>query len=219
MTQPLRKIPEPRWERRKDARPGELTAAALELFAERGFAATKLDDVAKRAGVSKGTLYLYFDSKDELFKAVVREGIVPIIQGAEEFSHGFAGATADMLRTLIGKWWETMGATRLAAIPKLVFSEAGNFPDLARFYFDEVIEPGLRLGARILQRGIDAGEFRPLDTEYASHVMIAPLVFLCLWRYSFGPLVAAPFDAQRYLDAHLDLVLRALRVDPAGEAP
>src|SRR4249920_3188746 len=97
----LPKIIEPRWERRKDARPGELASAALELFVERGFAATRLDDVAKRAGVSKGTLYLYFDSKDDLFKAVVREGIVSRIVEFEDRMRAYQGSSADLMRLLV----------------------------------------------------------------------------------------------------------------------
>ena len=99
------KIIEPRWERRKDARPGELAAAALELFIERGFAATRLDDVAKRAGVSKGTLYLYFDSKEDLFKAVIREGYVAPLAEAEQFLATFEGSSSDLIREIFRRWW------------------------------------------------------------------------------------------------------------------
>ena len=119
---------EPRWERRKDERPGELTAAALELFVERGYANTRLEDVAKRAGVSKGTLYLYFENKEELFKAVVREGIVTTIEEAERVFEHYEGAMADLLGALVHGWWARIGSTKAAGIPKLMMSEAGNFP-------------------------------------------------------------------------------------------
>ena len=121
------KVIEPRWERRKDARPSELATAALELFVERGFAATRLDDVARRAGVSKGTLYLYFDSKDDLFKAIVREGIVSRYVEFEERMRVYEGSSADLMRLLVKTWWEKIGATKLAGISKLMMSEAGNF--------------------------------------------------------------------------------------------
>jgi len=127
------KVIEPRWERRKDARPGELAAAALELFVERGFAATRLDDVAKRAGVSKGTLYLYFDSKDDLFKAVVREGIVSRIVEFEDRMRAYEGSSADLMTLLVKTWWQKIGSTKLAGITKLMMSEAANFQELARF--------------------------------------------------------------------------------------
>ncbi|HEX9173419.1 MAG TPA: helix-turn-helix domain-containing protein, partial [Telluria sp.] len=132
----------PRWERRKDARPQELLAAALDLFVERGFASTRLEDVARRAGVSKGTLYLYFTNKEELFKAVVRDNIVPVIGAAEEIIAGFEGHSADLLRKVITEWWQRLGETKASGITKLIMAEAGNFPDIACFYQEEVIARG-----------------------------------------------------------------------------
>ncbi len=111
-----------RWARRKEARPAELTAAALELFVERGYSATRLDDVAARAGVSKGTLYLYFSSKEELFKAVVREGLLPVIERGERLSEEHTGSAGDLIRRLIRNWWESVGRTPLAGIAKLMIS-------------------------------------------------------------------------------------------------
>src|ERR1700712_3718971 len=113
----------PRWERRKDARPQELLAAALDLFVERGFASTRLEDVARRAGVSKGTLYLYFTNKEELFKAVVRDSIVPVIGAAEDIIAGFEGHSADLLRIVITDWWQRLGATNASGITKLIMAE------------------------------------------------------------------------------------------------
>ena len=146
-------------ERRKDARPGELLAAALELFVEKGFAATRAEEVAKLAGVSKGTLFLYFSSKEELFKAVVRENISGHFgEWATELDN-YQGSSADLLRYCITSWWERIGSTKAAGITKLMMSEAGNFPELLRFYQEEVIEPGNTLIERVLQSGIDKGEF------------------------------------------------------------
>ncbi len=212
----LAKIIEPRWERRKDARPGELAAAALELFVEKGFSATRLDDVAKRAGVSKGTLYLYFDSKEDLFKAVVREGIVSRIAEAEERVRNYQGTTASMIRELVHDWWEQIGATRLGGITKLMMSEAGNFPELAKFYHDEVVVRGTALFATAIQRGISAGEFREVPLEFAPRIACAPVLMLMLWRNSFDLCDTHSMDAQAYLDAHTDMLLRALEVHPAA---
>ena len=125
--------------RRKDARPSELTAAALELFVDKGFAATRLDDVAARAGVSKGTLYLYFDSKEALFKAVIEEGIVPTLAAAELQLAEHNGSSVALLRKLLFGWWQHIGGTRLAGVPKLIISESRNFPELAQYYHDKVI--------------------------------------------------------------------------------
>ena len=103
--------PQPRWTRRKDARPDEIIAAALDLFVERGFATTRLDDVATRAGVSKGTLYLYFENKEDLFKAVVRGNIVPVLLHGEQLLKDFSGSSADLVRQLVRGWWEMTGSS------------------------------------------------------------------------------------------------------------
>ena len=209
----LAKIIEPRWERRKDARPGELASAALELFVERGFAATRLDDVAKRAGVSKGTLYLYFDSKDDLFKAVIREGIVSRILEFEDRMRAYQGSSADLMRLLVKTWWQKIGSTKLAGITKLMMSEAGNFPELARFYHDEVIVRGLALFTAAIQRGIDSGEFRPIELEHTPHICAAPVVMLMLWRNSFDLCGIEKMDPDAYLATHTDLLVRGLLAD------
>ena len=209
----LDKVIEPRWERRKDARPGELASAALELFVERGFAATRLDDVAKRAGVSKGTLYLYFDSKDELFKAVIREGIVSRIVEFEERMRAYQGSSADLMRLLVKTWWQKIGATKLAGITKLMMSEAGNFPELAKFYHDEVIVRGMALFTAAIQRGIDSGEFRPIELEHTPHICAAPVVMLMLWRNSFDLCGIEKMDPDAYLATHTDLLVRGLLAD------
>ena len=161
---------EPRWTRRKHARPEEITASALELFVERGYAGTRLEDVAARAGVSKGTLYLYFENKEELLKAVVREGLASPIAEIRSRVDQFDGSTLELLRIMLFGWWERVGATRVSGIPKLIFAEAGNFPELARFYVAEVVEPGHEVIAAIVKRGIARGEFRDVDPDNAAQI-------------------------------------------------
>src|SRR5438094_9829108 len=151
---PAKRQPEPRWKRRKDARPGEIVAAALEVFGERGFAATKLADVARRAGVTKGTVYLYFDSKEALFKAVVRETIVPVIAQGEALAQSFAGSARELLEQLVREYWRLIGETKLAGIPKLMMAEAATFPELTRFYYDEVLTRGHRPLAGLIGPGM-----------------------------------------------------------------
>lgn len=201
----------PRWERRKDERPGQLLAAALTLFVERGYAATRLDDVAARAGVAKGTLYLYFDNKEELFKAVVRENIVAHISQTRELARRFEGPGGELLRQLVQSWWQRYGRTPAAGISKLIVAESGNFPQIARFFVEEVIEPWHRLFGEVIATGIGRGEFRPVDVEYFVHVVAAPLVMLTLWRHSFGACGARGLDDERYLAAALDACLAALQ--------
>ena len=208
-----------RWTRRKEARPAELISAALDLFVERGFSATRLEDVAARAGVSKGTLYLYFPSKEDLFKAVVRGGIVPAIERAEKVFDDHRGSAGDLIREMIKGWWVSVGNTRLGGIPKLMISESGNFPDLAQFYYEEVISRGHRLVAAAVQRGIDSGEFLPVNVEYVMRLVIAPLWLMTVWRFSFDQCDSHKIDPVAYFDLHLDLIFRGLGVAQKDGAP
>lgn len=204
----------PRRERRKESRPAELLVAALELFVERGFAATRLDEVAARAGVSKGTLYLYYASKEELFTAVVRETIVPRIEAfRREVEQSDLPAPELLERTLRG-WWAAAGETPLGGIAKLMVAEAGNFPEVARLFNDEVIVPEHAILAGILTRGIEAGEFVPVDLPSAIHLCLSPLVLKAIWAHSFeAPCLGAQrLDPRTYLDAHCAFVRRALCV-------
>lgn len=199
-----------RWERRKDDRPAELIAAALDLFVERGFKATRLDDVAARAGVTKGTLYLYFDSKEDLFAAVIRDGVLPNLARAEQLLGAHQGSVADLIRKLMCFWWDHVGKTRLGGLPKLIFSEAANFPEAAKIFMT-VFARGQALFIQLIQRGIDTGEFRPCDPRYVARMMVAPLVFLTIWNRSMAAYESVPLDDARYLDTHVDLLLNGLR--------
>jgi len=203
---------EPRWERRKDARPSELTAAALELFVEKGFAATRLEDVATRAGVSKGTLYLYFDSKEELFKAVIQSAVIPAVVAGEQLVERFEGTASDLVREIVRAWWRLFAGTHLGGIPKLMISEARNFPDLAQYYHDNVIVRGKLLFKRVIERGIDCGEFRRVDLDYAVQVLFAPLILLAIWQHSFATCAPRDLDPEHYLEVCANLLLEGLRV-------
>ena len=202
--------------RRKEARPGELLAAALELFVEKGFAATRAEEIAKRAGVSKGTLFLYFSSKEELFKAVVRENISGRFPEWQAQFESFEGSTSDLLRYAMTSWWSLVGDTPAAGISKLMMSEASNFPDLAAFYEREVIEPGDALIQRILVRGMQRGEFRSIDLKYGSYTVLAPMLFLAMWKRSFGSNVSprTQLVPEEYLAVQVETILYGLRVTP-----
>ena len=206
----------PRRERRKQARPGELLDAALDLFVERGYAATRVEAVAARAGVSKGTLFLYFPSKQALFKAVVRENIAGRFDGWNAEFEQFRGSTSDMLRLCFQSWWQHIGATRASGITKLVLSEAGNFPEISQFYQREVIAPGQRLVRRVLERGMDCGEFQVRDLDYAVHAVLAPMVFLSLCQHSGHACMhgGGGFSPQRYIDTQVDILLGGLCAAP-----
>lgn len=206
----------PRWERRKDARPQELLAAALDLFVDKGYAATRLDDVAARAGVSKGTLYLYFTNKEELFKAVVREHLLPALGEAEAAIEDCDGASADLFRGIMLGWWERIGNTQLSGICKLMIAESGNFPELGRFYHDEVISRGNKMIISLLQRGIARGEFRQVDSQQLSRVLAAPILMLMIWKHSFCACQDTPISVPDYLASYIDLCLHGLLPAAAG---
>lgn len=214
MRHPVTSRSEPRWTRRKDARPDEITAAALQLFVERGYAATRLDDVAARAGVAKGTVYLYFANKAELFKAVVREGIVSPIAEMRSLARQFEGSSFELLRLMLSGWWQRIGSRPLSGIPKLIIAEAGNFPEIARFYIAEVVEPGHAAIVGVVQRGVARGEFRDVDADDTARLIAAPMLLTALWRNSLAPFAGASMDEVRFLEAHLDMLRRALLKDP-----
>jgi AcrR family transcriptional regulator len=207
----------PRWQRRKNARPAEILEAALDTFSERGFAAAKLDEVAARAGVSKGTLYLYFPSKEELFRSVVRQLLLPNVAAAERRIAEHTGSASDLLRGLILTFGRVVADSKLGAIPKLIIAESANFPDLAKFYYEEVIRRGLRAIDGLLRRGAEAGEFRPIAAEQLLPLLMGPLLVLAVWKHGFEQAGVPPLPAEAVLARHADFVLGVLA--PARTAP
>jgi TetR/AcrR family transcriptional regulator len=206
----------PRRARRKEARPGELIEAALALFVEKGFAATRVEEVAARAGVSKGTLFLYFPSKEDLFKAVVRETVAGRFpEWADELAE-FQGDSVELVRYAMHTWWERVGMTPASGITKLVMAEASTFPEIASFYQNEVVAPGHELIRRILQRGIDRGEFREMPLDYAVYSLIAPMIFLLMWKHAMAPCAppSQQIDPLTFIDTQVDLILSGMLKRP-----
>ena len=214
---PIPVTPVPLRQRRKQERPQELLDSALALFAHHGFAATRIEAVALRAGVSKGTLYLYYPSKEELFKAVVRQKLSALIAKGEELVGSFEGSTADLLQVLLTTWWDKVGATAAAGLHKIVFAEVHNFPELAAFYDAEVLRPADRLFSATLRRGVERGEFRALPEHEVAFALMAPLIFMTLCQHS--PMAsrrgARAVTPQALIRTHLDLVLHGLTPRPA----
>jgi len=208
-------------QRRKQARPQELLDAALELFVEKGFSATRSEEVAQRAGVSKGTLYLYFPSKEELFKAVVRNNISALIAEGQQIADHFDGPSAQLLRLLMQTWWQRVGDTHAGGIFKIIFAEVRNFPELAQFYNDELILPAHRLISGTLRRGIDRGEFRAVPVDEATHTLIAPMLFQALHKHSIGACAVLGLDMNptMLIDTQMDLMLHGLQRMPEPTVP
>ena len=205
-------------QRRKEARPQELLDAALALFVEKGFAATRSEEVAVRAGVSKGTLYLYYPSKEELLKAVIRHNFSPLIADSASVAEEFQGSMGDLLAHLIRSWWQRVGSQPSGGIHKIMMSEVRNFPEIAQFYRDEIIRPAADLLVRILRRGVERGEFREVPYEETTHALFATLIFMALHRHSFGacPSAGLILDPIRVIDTHIDLMLHGLLAQPGA---
>ncbi len=202
-----------KWQRRKSERPGEIINAALALFVDKGYAATRLDEVAKRAGVSKGTVYLYFENKLSLFKAVIRQIVIPEIEKAEISIRDYSGTATELLKNMVHGWWQSVGESPLHGIPKLILAEAGNFPDVARFYHDEVVMRGRKMIGGIYQLGVERGEFRQLDADYVARLVISPLVYATIWKTSMAEFDPRPVDMRKFLDYHIDILLHGISVD------
>jgi AcrR family transcriptional regulator len=203
-------------QRRKDARPQELLDAALALFVERGFAATKAEEVAQRAGVSKGTLYLYYPSKEELFKAVIERSLSSRVAATAQQVEAYRGAMGPLLETMLVDWWQQVYASPAAGTFKIIVAEVRNFPEIADFYVHHFVEPGEALIGRILQRGIDSGEFRAVDVASVVHSLVLPMVMLCVHKHALGACSTHQIDGHRFIAEHVALVVRGLAATTAN---
>ena len=204
-----------RWRRRKEDRPAEILTAALRLFSDKGFALTKLNDVAKEAGVSKGTLYLYFDGKEALFKAVINEYVLPQIAKAEEQAEQYSGSISDLMFELQERWRINVLETELSGISKIMMAEASNFPELAQFYLENVIHRTRNFVAKLISIGIERDEFISCNSEYAARTFLTPLVFSAVWKHSLAPF-EKDYDIKGYLNSNLDIFLRGILKERHG---
>ncbi len=207
---------EPRWRRLPEERPQQILDAALAEFGERGLGAARLEDIAKRAGVSKGTIYLYFANKEELFRGVIRNTVVPQIERSERAVGASRESTSDTLRVFMRTYWTYIRSPQFAPIFRLVMAELHSYPDLARFYADEVVVRGHRLIAGLIKRGIDQGEFREVDPHMAARMLIAPFVLHGVWcpHADLFPWMAGKSDA-RVLQEMTDFFFAAVAVHPS----
>jgi len=198
-----------RWKRRKEARPEEILDAALKLFTEKGFSSTRMVDVAKAAGISKGTLYLYFDSKESIFRDVVQQRITPQIDRFARIVDEFEGPNAELLRNMINGWWMGIACTSLSAIPKIMVSESGNFPELAEYFTRTVVTRSRDLFSKVISRGMISGEFELYEAETVARLVIAPLVQATIWMHSLKP-YDDDTGTQNYLQLHTEFILNNL---------
>lgn len=197
--------------RRKEARPAEIMTAGLTAFAAKGFAATRLEDVADAAGVSKATIYLYFESKADLLKAILRETISPHMGEIEAALETYEGSSNELLRLLYARATTVIAMPMVRSILKLIISESGNFPDIVEFYRTEVAFRGLHAIARLLERGVKRGEFRPCDPVMTAQSVIFPILMNAVAIEVFGP--RAEFDQKKLFPSHIEFALRGLAAD------
>ncbi len=194
----------------KEARPREIVEAALEIFARDGFAGTRLDDVAEKVGISKGTIYLYFDTKEELFKACVRETIGAHLTDTRTMAAQFEGDTADLLYEIVQGLGHRLTKGGFQTILILMISEGKRFPELVSFYFDEIISSGLQLLRTVIQRGIDRGEFRETSLTDYPQLLVSPVMMSVIWNHLFAS-KGGPLDVEKVLRTHVDTLLDGLR--------
>ena len=206
---------EPKFRRRKADRPDEIVTAALAVFAEKGFAAAKLDEIARRAGVSKGALYLYFETKEDIFRAVVGRAVAPNIALVRAAAAAHPGPFPDLLRAVAAQVARIGASTQLGGVLKMVVGEARNFPELARVWHDELVAHALGAMSEAVSAAQARGEVRPGDPRIFALQMIAPMLVGVLWRETFTPVGAPPFDLPAVMAQHVETLLGGMLTEEA----
>jgi AcrR family transcriptional regulator len=206
---------QPKWQRRAEDRPREICTAALEVFAEKGFAAAKLDEIARRAGVSKGTLYLYFKDKEDLFRAVVRDAIAPNVQAITATVAALDAPFAQVVRMFLAGFAEREATLPIGAVAKMVIGESLNFPELARVWHDEVASKAIGALAAFIERAQQKGEVRPGDPRLYAFSLMGPRVVGALWRATLVPAGGQTVDISALAKQHADALLEGMLKETA----
>ncbi len=189
-----------------------IIGAALEEFADKGYAGARLDDVAARAGISKGLVYVYFETKEALFKAAVRRILIPRFESLIAEIEASDLPTADILRGPLLGFMQKLPKSRLRVLLRLMIAEGPKHPDLTAFYHDEVIARGKAFLGRLLERGMTRGEVRPNTLQEFPHLVIAPMLVAVVWSMLFER--HAPLDTDRMLAAHIENVVTLIAAEP-----
>ncbi|HJS39996.1 MAG TPA: TetR/AcrR family transcriptional regulator, partial [Sphingomicrobium sp.] len=206
---------QPRWQRRAENRPGEICAAALEVFAEKGFAAARLEEIARRAGVSKGTLYLYFKDKEDLFRAVVRDTVAPNIEVIRASLAKAEIPFAQVIRLFLPRFAEITGRVPVGAVAKMVIGESRNFPELAKVWHDHVASKAIGMIAELIAQAQAKGEVRPGDPRLHAFTLMGPMLMGLLWRETLQPVGGAALDVEALAAQHAESVLAGLLTERA----
>ena len=198
----------PRRRRRKAERTPEIIAAAIASFAEHGYAETRLEDVAERAGIAKSTIYLYFENKEALFRATVEVRVRATYAELDELVAGFTGSTEELLRMVLTGSYERFVRSDVPALLRTIIAEGERFPELRQAFYDESLCRGTTVLERVLRRGAERGEFRECPVDEFPRMLIAPTLMAAIWRMTFDEL--EPIDLERWAGAHVDLLLHGL---------
>lgn len=201
---------EPRWKRRAEDRPREICSAALAVFAEKGFAAAKLDEIARRAGVSKGTLYLYFKDKEELFRAVVRDNVSPNIDQLRDTILAADLPFSQIATMFLARLSVVAGTMPLGAVAKMVIGESGNFPELAKVWHDQVVSRALATMVALIEKAQKKGEVREGDPRLHAFSLMGPMLMGLIYREVIQPAGGAPVDLQALARQHAETLLSGL---------
>jgi AcrR family transcriptional regulator len=201
----------PRYRRRKEDRPQEIVAAAFEAFAENGYAATRVEDVANRAGVSKGLLYLYFDTKEALFRAVIRHVVGKRVNKLIRIVEQSDSSTEAFMRGPMLAFMQGIPGSPVPVVIRLLLAEGDRHPDLVDFYFENVVEKGLQAISRMVERGVERGEFRPSAVNDLPQLFLAPMMLSMVWKLLFGK---RSLDTDRLMETQLDMIIAWIKPRP-----
>lgn len=199
---------EPRFQRRKEDRPREIAEAAFEAFAENGYAATRVQEVARRAGVSKGLMYLYFKTKEELFKAVIRNVVGSRVDALIDVVENTEGPSEDVLRGPVAGFMKQIPGSPVAIVIRLLLAEGKRHPDLVEAYWDNVVSKGLGAITHFVERGVERGEFRRTAVSELPQLFLAPMMLGIIWRLLF---TERSLDTDRLIDTQLDMLLTYIK--------
>ena len=198
----------PRYQRRKEDRPREITDAAFAAFAEKGFTATRVEEVARRAGVSKGLLYLYFKTKEELFKAVIRNVVTPRIDQLTRTLDSSELSAEAFIRGPLLAFMQSLPGSPASVVIRLMISEAPKHPDLVDYYWDNVASRGLAALRQLLDRGVENGEFRDSAVNELPQLFVAPVMMSIVWGIVFAD---RSLDTDKLIETHVDMILAYIR--------
>jgi len=199
---------QPRYQRRKEDRPQEIADAAFKMFAEKGYAATRIDDVAKRAGVSKGLTYLYYKTKEDLFKAVVRNVVIRRVDSLIGNVESTELSSEEFLRGPLLDFMKKVPGSPIAIVIRLLISEGPRHPDLVNYYYENVVARGLGAIRQFVARGVERGEFRREALDHQPHLFLAPMMLSMIWRLVFTD---KPLDTDQLMESQIELLLAEMK--------